>query len=246
MYLEIKEGAVFIADAHENESTNAFWDFLKFVESGDIQTPQLFLMGDMFDLLVGEVSFCANLYAKYIELIEKISLHVEIYYLEGNHDFNLKDLFSNVKVVKIESQPLACSLPNGQKMLLLHGDKYGDTLHNIFTCIIRNSTFLSFLNVADKAMDGYISKKIKSNQRNKKLCEKIPDFRTKVEQKLSRYDLSNISLVAEGHYHQNSVLSFEKIRYINFSSFACNQSYFIVQSSQDTEFAQKQLRGCNV
>jgi len=35
------------------------------------------------------------------------------------------------------------------------------------------------------------------------------------------------------------------VKYINFTSFACNQSYFSVQSSPETEFAQKQLRGCN-
>ena len=54
-----------------------------------------------------------------------------------------------------------------------------------------------------------------------------------------------VDVVAEGHYHQNVDFMVSGTHYINFSSFACNQSYFSVQSSSETEFAQKQLRGCN-
>lgn len=53
--LNIKEGALFIADAHDSVERAFFFDFLVYVN----QNPpsQLFLMGDMFDLLVGSVSY---------------------------------------------------------------------------------------------------------------------------------------------------------------------------------------------
>jgi len=68
--LNIKEGALFIADAHDSAERAFFFDFLVYVN----QNPpsQLFLMGDMFDLLVGSVSYGVKQYQRYIDLIEEI------------------------------------------------------------------------------------------------------------------------------------------------------------------------------
>ncbi|DAB31559.1 MAG TPA: UDP-2,3-diacylglucosamine hydrolase, partial [Sulfurospirillum sp. UBA11407] len=39
---------------------------------------------------------------------------------------------------------------------------------------------------------------------------------------------------------------FGNLNYINFSSFACNQSYFIVEFFNGVKFTQKKLRGFDV
>ena len=74
----LQDKAIFIADAHESENRDDFFKFLKKIENKEITTPQLFLMGDMFDLLVGDIAYTVKKYQKYIDLIEKISLHVEV------------------------------------------------------------------------------------------------------------------------------------------------------------------------
>ena len=51
--ITIKEQALFIADSHYPHHGDAFLDLLKKLERGEIETPQLFLMGDNFDLLFG-------------------------------------------------------------------------------------------------------------------------------------------------------------------------------------------------
>lgn len=239
--LIIQEGALFIADAHDSSDRSFFFDFLLHVKQNP--PPQLFLMGDMFDLLVGSVAYGVKQYQGYIDLIEELGKSCEVYYFEGNHDFDLSKLFNHVKVIPIEAQPLTCKLPSGKTCLLLHGDKYGTLFNRTYTKIIRNQDVLKILNYIDKRTDASISKKIQNDQRTKKLCKTIEHFATQIQRKLHFYPQTDV--IAEGHYHQNVDFMVSGVHYVNFSSFACNQSYFSVQSSSETEFAQKQLRGCN-
>jgi len=206
--LIIQEGALFIADAHDSDERSFFFDFLLHVKQNP--PPQLFLMGDMFDLLVGSVVHGVKQYQHYIDLIDEIGKSCEVYYFEGNHDFNLSKLFLHVNVIPLQEQPLRCNLPSGKSCLLLQGA---------------------------------ISKKIQNDQRTKRLCKSIENFATQIQRKLYLYP--KVDVIAEGHYHQDVEFMVSGVHYINFSSFACNQSCFSVQSFSETEFAHKQLRGCN-
>ena len=241
--ISIQEGALFIADAHDTLQKHFFLDFLHEIKENP--PPQLFLMGDMFDLLVGGIAYRVKQYQHYIDLINALSQRCEIFYFEGNHDFNLTELFLHVKVIPIEHQPLSCKLPDGKVCLLSHGDRYGGKLHSVYTALIRNKRILKVLGFIDRLLQGAISTKIEVNQLQKNLCKKIATFETIIASKLRQYPLAGIDCVIEGHYHQGNTFVMNGVKYINFTSFACNQSYFCVQSSTETEFAQKQLRGCN-
>ncbi len=243
MYPNIKNGAIFIADAHEDDRKDAFYCFLKQIESGDIVTTQLFLMGDMFDLLVGKVEYGTKKYKKYIDLIDLIALYVEVYYFEGNHDFALSNLFKNVKVIPIQLQPMEFVLEDDTLVYLLHGDKYGGLVHNTYTKLIRSPFILSILNFIDKRKDNYISKRIEADQHRKKLCTKIENFEDMIIAKIPNYNPQQNSYIVEGHYHQNHMFRQNSVNYINLPSFACNQSYFIVECSKRNKFTQCKLRG---
>ena len=54
MYLSIKNDAIFVADSHFNQKNKELLSLLKKIESNDIVTSQLFLMGDIFDFISGE------------------------------------------------------------------------------------------------------------------------------------------------------------------------------------------------
>ncbi len=243
MFPKIQDGAIFIADAHEDEKREDFYNFLRRVESGDIATKQLFLMGDMFDLLVGKVTYTIKRWRKHIDLINLIALHVEVFYLEGNHDFALLKLFKNVKVIPIQAQPMQFVLEDDTAVYLSHGDKYNGSIYYTYTSLIRLSFLLVVLNSIDMMCGNFISKKVIQAQLKKNLCFKMADFEAIINSKISNYHAKPNSYIIEGHYHQN--YRFEKIgiNYINLPSFACNKSYIIVECQQDDKFA---LRGCSV
>ena len=241
--LTIQEGAIFISDSHDDDKRDFFLQFLLHVE--EVNPKQLFLMGDMFDLLVGDVAYGVQKYQKYIQRIDEIAQKIEVWYFEGNHDFRLQQLFHHVHVIPLSKQPLLCKLPDGQECLLSHGDKFGNRAHRFFTAFIRNPKALWILNQLDKNFNFFISCFIENNQSKKNICQTIDHFEMLVEGKIDQYKPLHVPIIAEGHYHQNRSFKVRNRQYINFSSFACNQSYFIVQSSPETEFAEKQLRGCD-
>ena len=57
MYLSIKDDAIFVADAHFNKKNREFLTFLKKVESNEIITTQLFLMGDILKSETDDLPF---------------------------------------------------------------------------------------------------------------------------------------------------------------------------------------------
>jgi UDP-2,3-diacylglucosamine hydrolase len=118
---EIKDGAIFVADVHFNPNRDEFLQFLYEIKNGDLQTPQLFLMGDIFDFLAGEIEYFTIQNREVIKLINQLSTTTQIFYFEGNHDYNLAKLFPNVQVFKREVQPIIFDW-NDKKVALAHGD----------------------------------------------------------------------------------------------------------------------------
>mgnify|MGYP000064127525 CR=1 FL=1 len=96
MFLSIKSEAIFVADSHFNKKNKELLTFLRKIESNEILTSQLFLMGDMIDFISGESRYFVKQNIEVIELLNKLSTTIEIIYLEGNHEKGF-----NFKIIKI-------------------------------------------------------------------------------------------------------------------------------------------------
>lgn len=240
MSFEIKSGAIFVADAHINSSRRDFVNFLKSIKDGKIKSSQLFLLGDIFDFLSDYAEFTQRFYAYEINLINEISKNTQIFYFEGNHDFNLKRIFPNVVVFDIYTQPVKFTDIYNNDVLIAHGDKFLPFISASVLLLLRNRYFLYFLNFIDKNIKFKISKFILKTQNKKNLSYKISNFKSVLMPKIHHY---NAKFIIEGHYHQGKELSINKKRYINLSSFACDQRYFIVEYGSNKQL---NLRGHNV
>lgn len=239
----VKSGAIFIADSHENENRENFWHFLCALKSGEIKTPQLFLMGDMFDFLAGECEFFVKFYERYVRAIDELGEKMEIYYFEGNHDFNLAPLFKNVKAYPIGAQPVKFTSECGQSVLIAHGDIFLPFVAKYALRFLRVKIFLKTMNFFDKFLNFRLSKRILNKLKRKILDYKIPNFKNLVEAKMRRYNaLYEADVVIEGHYHQGEQYTIGKQKYINIPSFACEQSYFVVEYGQNIKFARKSVK----
>ena len=239
----IKSGAIFIADSHENENRENFWYFLCALKSGEIKTPQLFLMGDMFDFLASECEFFVKFYERYVRAIDEIGEEMEIYYFEGNHDFNLAPLFKNVKAYPIGAQPVKFASECGQSVLIAHGDIFLPFVAKYALRFLRVKFFLKTMNFFDKFLNFRLSKQILNKLKRKILDYKIPNFKNLVEAKMRRYNaFYEADIVIEGHYHQGEQYTIGKQKYINIPSFACEQSYFVVEYDQNIKFARKSVK----
>ena len=239
----VKSGAIFIADSHENENRESFWHFLCALKSSEIKTPQLFLMGDMFDFLAGECEFFVKFYERYVRTIDDLGEEMEIYYFEGNHDFNLAPLFKNVKTYPIGAQPVKFASECGQSVLIAHGDIFLPFVAKYALRFLRVKIFLKTMNFFDKFLNFRLSKRILNKLKRKILDYKIPNFKNLAEAKMRRYNaFYEADVVIEGHYHQGKQYTIGKQKYINIPSFACEQSYFVVEYGQNIKFARKSVK----
>ena len=235
---ELREGAVVIGDAHYSSLRPYLLDFLRAIDEGTIPTPQIIFMGDVFDLLLGDVPLTLKRNEEAVELINRLSLTKEVVYLEGNHDFRLAAVFPKARVFPLGDQPVACRY-GGKKVLLAHGDFGLDAGYRIYTWMIRSRAVLRTLRWIDtftgnriiKWLDGYLEKK--------EDCNRFEGFESYVGTRLEPLDLSGVDYFVEGHFHQNVNLKVKGCRYTNLAAFACNQRYFIVQSIAQQELLEE-------
>ncbi|MDX9813168.1 MAG: metallophosphoesterase [Sulfurimonas sp.] len=227
MFLELKEGAFLVGDAHYSHKRVHFLEFLKAIKSKDLKPTQLILLGDIFDTLFGEVSYTHKQNSEAISLLNNISKNIEVVYLEGNHDFNLATIFPKVKVFPIESQPITMSF-GSKKVLLSHGDNLNSKKYHIYSAIIRNSSVLRFLSLLDRLLNHKILKKLDEYLAKKDDCREFSGFFEFMQNRLSGFECDYF---VEGHFHQNKRFEIDGFTYINLAAFACNQRYFIVEST---------------
>jgi UDP-2,3-diacylglucosamine hydrolase len=234
--IEIKEGAFFISDAHYSHLRPQLLTLIKKIASLELKPTQIIFMGDIFDALFGYAKHTCEVNKEMIELLNDISKNIEIIYLEGNHDFNLKPIFKNIKVYTIKNQPLKCSY-NDKTLYIAHGDFISPLGYKIYTSIIRNPKLLYVLNIFDRLFGDVILKNVDKYLNKKDDCKEFTGFKEYILKRgISSY---KCDYFIEGHFHQNKTFSFEEFEYINLAAFACNQRYFIVKSSKDKELLEE-------
>jgi len=220
--ISIKEKALFIADSHYPHHGDTFLDLLKKLERGEVKTPQLFLMGDNFDLLFGYNDYIKTFSSKAITLLQTLSKKLEIHYFEGNHDFCLEELFPYVKVYSREEQPVMFTLGD-KKLAMSHGDKYVTGFgYDLYCSVLRNKSTLTLLKPFEKSIINHRMKKLSQ----KDICQPLHKFEKKVEEILKHY--TDADMVIEGHFHQAKM--FEK--YISLPSLACQGKVAVVREEE--------------
>jgi UDP-2,3-diacylglucosamine hydrolase len=229
--LEVKEGAIFVADAHYATYRPQFKKLIDKIVSGEIKTPQLFLMGDIFDLLMGPIKAFTQAEEPIVKQLQELSKSMEIIYFEGNHDFQLKQIFPDMQIYPLSAQPLAVTY-KGSQGYLAHGDWNEGSLYRLYSWLIRNRIVLYGLAFLDRLLLYKISKLFREKMRAKQLCSEFKNFENYIHQKFRRATPYKGWFI-EGHYHQGSTFFVGEIFYQNLAAMACNKSYFVVQSKED-------------
>ncbi|WP_299547040.1 metallophosphoesterase [uncultured Helicobacter sp.] len=231
----IEEDAIFIADSHHNSLYQNTLDSI-FTELLESKKRQIFLMGDIFDFLVGLVPQSLKDNQHTLELLKQLSLKHQVYYLEGNHDFLLKEIptFENISYFPLNAQPILCQF-NNKNAYLAHGDILLSWHYKIFSKIIRNKFFIIFLNFFSNFLYPKIiyflqNKNIKKKKQESYFYQNFINFaQMRVEKYQKRISIPNDSYVIEGHFHRGNCIKYQNINYICLPFFACKKKYFIVK-----------------
>ncbi|HJE03253.1 UDP-2,3-diacylglucosamine hydrolase [Aliarcobacter thereius] len=234
MSFVLKDNAIFIADSHYNINNPEFKEILNKLEQNEIEFSQIFFLGDNFDFISGESKYFIKQNKELINIINSLSLKYEIFYLEGNHDYNLQKLFPKVKVFKREEQALVLKYKD-KTIAISHGDNFTSWDYNLYCKIIRNSYLLYFLNFID--INNFISKRIEKALLKKNICHKMDDFESLARKRVKNY---KEDIIIEGHFHQGKSFVIGNQEYINIPSLYCQKDFtrfkdgrFIIESLKD-------------
>jgi UDP-2,3-diacylglucosamine hydrolase len=231
--IEIRSGAVIVSDAHYSELRPELLGFLRKLEARE-ELPQLILMGDIFDLLFGEIPLTHERNKEAIAILRRICEKSEVIYLEGNHDYDLAKLFPGAAVFPLSKQPVVCSF-EGRKVCLAHGDFGTDFIYRLYTALIRNPLIMRMLNLLNRVSNHFITDRLDAYLAKKDDCREFDGFEPYIHKRLKRQLLEGCDYFIEGHYHQNRQFDIGECRYINLPAFACKEKYVIVQPDGSEE-----------
>jgi len=168
--VELKNGAVLIADVHYKKDDKEFLNLLeKWIAN---PPPQVFFLGDIFHLLL-PFNFLIEYNKEVINLINTLSQTTEVYYTPGNHDFNIENIFPNVTFAD-------AFVDRKKSVFLTHGDiTDNDIKYKLYVFFIRNSIIEKILNIISmNFLNNWLFKKI---LRKKIDCSDIEDFEKKLK-----------------------------------------------------------------
>lgn len=136
-----------ISDLHIYSAEDPIYRaLLSLIEEKPKQGDDLILAGDIFDLFIGGKKIFKERYQLFFDELEKaIHRGVEVHYIEGNHDFLLKDAFYSFQKVKIHEESVTLNR-SGKRFLVAHGDlaNHQDYRYRITRWFFR-SLFCKFL-----------------------------------------------------------------------------------------------------
>jgi UDP-2,3-diacylglucosamine hydrolase len=202
---------LFVSDLHlDAERPDAIDAFVDFVERECIRCERLFILGDLFEVWVGDDDDDPVL-ARAIDAIASLRAYeVPCYIMHGNRDFLLGDDFAARTGAKILTDYVTIDV-YGQSLLLTHGDLLctDDTAYMKLRATVRDaqwqSAFLERPIQERRQIAASMRERSKSETAMK--AEDIMDVnQTAVEQTLRSHD---VKILIHGHTHRPGVHRFE-------------------------------------
>ncbi len=211
--------SVFLSDIHIGIEHCKVGKLNSFLKENDFEN--IFLVGDIIDMtnLKSKV-YWDNESTKFIRKILKESKDKNIYYIVGNHDYFLEmflgESFSNIKFVK----EMIYSNVKGEKILLIHGDKFDGMITNmrwLYWLGDRAYSSALFLNLIVNKIRNIFGKKYWSlskylKSKVKSAIQFINNFEKLVVEDAKA---NNVEIVISGHIHVCEDKMIENIRYMN-------------------------------
>lgn len=251
---------VSISDVHIKEpGDKAELLFLKFLDHPDtLESEIIFLLGDIFDLLVGK-GF--KIEKRYFEIFSRLRNLLQkgkkIYQFEGNHDFHFKSLTEDLcyswgvdsSLWKYERDLKVLQFEE-KKILFAHGDEIeiGNYSYKIYKFFIR-SFFINFLansivspRLVQSIGDRASAKSRKRNEKRYSEEEMGPfvrqSFQRAAEQSAKKY---SADVVICGHSHCKDHFIGPGVEYLNNGYVPLTKSFI---SYKDGNFKIKNLETC--
>ncbi|NOS98044.1 MAG: UDP-2,3-diacylglucosamine diphosphatase [Methylotenera sp.] len=203
---ETSDLTLFISDLHLCASRpHITAAFLQFLQNTASQSNALYILGDLFEYWAGDDDVADTHHQTIISAFLTLAdAGVSVYFMHGNRDFLISEIFCNVANITLLPDPTLITL-YGKKVLLSHGDDLctDDEAYQQFRVQVRNSAWQAeFLSQPLQARKHQIETiRLRSEQEKSLKSAEIMDVnQAAVEGLLKAYDYPE--LLIHGHTHR--------------------------------------------
>ena len=198
-----------LSDLHiENSKDPMYASFLEVLNTKPTKSDVVVLAGDIFDFWVGNRDIFKNEYAAFLEALKRLKANqVQVYYIEGNHDFHLKSALS--PYLNLNHRSIEFKLDD-KNFFVAHGDlvNLADVGYLLLRFLFR-SPLISFL--VKIVPEGFLKKL--GEFLSKKSRQYNPRIRNSTRTKFRNYAVIKIQkgydFVALGHCHDDDQMTFK-------------------------------------
>ena len=130
---------LFISDLHLDEKRpDISRAFFRFLETKATSADQLYILGDFFEVWIGDDAI-SPFQEEVIYGLKKLSEHCNVFFMHGNRDFLIGNLFADLSGATLLPEPTMINLA-GKTTLLMHGDSLctEDTEYMQFRAMVRD------------------------------------------------------------------------------------------------------------
>lgn len=198
----------FISDLHLHSSRqNTTNRFLQFLKEDAKNAEALYILGDFFEVFVGDDGLDAH-DKQVMQFLAEYAARVPTYFMHGNRDFLISDRFLNNAGITLLQDPHLFEL-YGKRIVLMHGDTLctKDVQYQRFRCFVRNPIikwlYLSLPLTLRQKIAGNIRKASISTHskitKDHSLYEATPEAIEKVFKHLK------MDILLHGHTHQPEI-----------------------------------------
>ena len=226
----------FFSDAHlESEDTAGLQEkiqqVVEFLDYARSQADVLVILGDLFDFYFEYKTVLPARHLRVLAAIEALSRSgVTCYYVAGNHDFWLGELFSRTLGVTLIKDSLLFIRETEPplRVLAAHGDGLGegDTGYKVLKKLLRNSVLIKLFRLIHPDW-GYALARLTSRT-SRKYTARLQEARIEASAETARRILENnqeLDAVILAHTHQPDDRQFERGRYLNAGDWCTHMSY---------------------
>lgn len=218
-----------MADAHFKRGDSALISYFSRIPNG----VQIFLMGDIFHLLVGSIKSSLKDNFALLELLFKMSFTHEIIYVEGNHDFGLKAAFqrlfamesvrkdsieskmqkvSNIRIFRYKNQPLIMRDYQNNLCILAHGDRWISPFYDFYRGFIDSRALLFCYKILDSITFGRLYKRFSlriSRREVREFSYFRSDFTNFMKDRIMKYRTFVINKIIESNLDSKNICIIE-------------------------------------
>lgn len=195
---------LFISDLHLNDScphiTRAFFHFL---HTRAIHAEALYILGDFFDVWVGDDDDAALAQEVADELNQLNKQGVAIYFMHGNRDFLLGKNYAQKAGMKLINEGVIIDL-YGTPTLLLHGDNLctGDAQYQQFRAMVRNVAWQQEFLSQSLATRRAIAAQLRETSRSMNSMKKEDIMDVAQDEVIAQMQQAGVTRLIHGHTHR--------------------------------------------